>query len=576
MPYKTVSELPDAIRGLPDHAKEIYLAAFNAAWDEYKDRGNQREVLCHQVAWAAVKSKYKKEGDKWIAKESKAMLQKKYSEIITEYGRRNAVSDAARIHKILELCQELLDPIEEELDAEKAKKVAEAIKEADSCLMWLKEQKVMKTEDGVQFPSEAFAYVPDPEKSSEWKLRLWESLERGITKVQLKKVAAYLSEGGYAGQHIMIPKESLPAVKRKIRAEYRKLDVKDEDIPKWVKETEMRTLVIGNALLQEVTAKGIAKIIIISPGFNSSKDRYYPAEMLARDFAVFEGVKMYADHPTSEEDKLRPERSIRDWVATLKNVHVNEKGEVIGEAVVIEPWMQAKLASLRDKNMLSEMGISINAIGTATKGEIEGIKTNIIEQMVRARSVDFVTEPGAGGMVQMYEVDRENDIDLVNLEVLRERRPDLIKLVEAEVKAVIQKEVQRTMELTEKVKELEANILTLTTERDELKTKITEAEKAQKIAEAKSKIDEAIGKSELPEAAKRRLAEKFANAETADGITEAIKAEADYVNALKESGKVKDMGASKPDPEKTHKELVESFKRLGMTDEQATTAAKGR
>jgi cation transport regulator len=41
---------------LPLHAQEIYLAAFNIAWTEYQDRGaEQRELMAHRVAWAAVK-----------------------------------------------------------------------------------------------------------------------------------------------------------------------------------------------------------------------------------------------------------------------------------------------------------------------------------------------------------------------------------------------------------------------------------------------------------------------------------------------------------------------------------------
>ena len=132
------------------------------------------------------------------------------------------------------------------------------------------------------------------------------------------------------------------------------------------------------------------------------------------------------------------------------------------------------------------------------------------------------------------------------------------------------------MELEEKVKELEASIEGLTKERDELKAKILEAEKATRIAEAKSAIDEAISKSELPEAAKKRVAEKFAGVESAEGITEAVKAETDYVAALKEAGKVTGMGGSKPDPEADHKALVASFKRMGLDDKQAEIAASGR
>jgi cation transport regulator len=72
MPYKSITELPDSVKNhLPNHAKEIYLKSFNNAWKEYKDpkkrRGKEnQEEVAHKVAWAAVKKKYKKEGDHWV------------------------------------------------------------------------------------------------------------------------------------------------------------------------------------------------------------------------------------------------------------------------------------------------------------------------------------------------------------------------------------------------------------------------------------------------------------------------------------------------------------------------------
>lgn len=71
MPYKNLSELPDSVQHvLPKHAQEIYLAAFNNAWEEYKhpeDRYDKdsREVVSHKVAWAAVKHSYEKIDGKW-------------------------------------------------------------------------------------------------------------------------------------------------------------------------------------------------------------------------------------------------------------------------------------------------------------------------------------------------------------------------------------------------------------------------------------------------------------------------------------------------------------------------------
>ncbi|MFO7559335.1 MAG: ChaB family protein [Desulfobacterales bacterium] len=74
MPYENLKSLPKPVRNvLPMHAQEIYLAAFNNAWEQYKDpkerKGNDtREEVAHKVAWAAVKQKYQKKADQWKKK----------------------------------------------------------------------------------------------------------------------------------------------------------------------------------------------------------------------------------------------------------------------------------------------------------------------------------------------------------------------------------------------------------------------------------------------------------------------------------------------------------------------------
>ena len=74
MPYDKTTELPDSVKdNLPKHAQEIYRAAFDSAWEEYSDaskrRGDDsREETANKVAWAAVKEKYEKRNDKWVAK----------------------------------------------------------------------------------------------------------------------------------------------------------------------------------------------------------------------------------------------------------------------------------------------------------------------------------------------------------------------------------------------------------------------------------------------------------------------------------------------------------------------------
>lgn len=69
MPYPTIDDLPPILRArLPHHAQEIYRAAFNHAWDGYgRCNARRREEIAHRVAWAAVKTKYHKEGDHWVS-----------------------------------------------------------------------------------------------------------------------------------------------------------------------------------------------------------------------------------------------------------------------------------------------------------------------------------------------------------------------------------------------------------------------------------------------------------------------------------------------------------------------------
>lgn len=67
MPYQSIKDLPDSVREhLPEHAQEIFRAAFNSAWDEY----HQDESRAMRVAWAAVKDKYEKDekSGMWKAK----------------------------------------------------------------------------------------------------------------------------------------------------------------------------------------------------------------------------------------------------------------------------------------------------------------------------------------------------------------------------------------------------------------------------------------------------------------------------------------------------------------------------
>ncbi len=134
------------------------------------------------------------------------------------------------------------------------------------------------------------------------------------------------------------------------------------------------------------------------------------------------------------------------------------------------------------------------------------------------------------------------------------------------------------MESEERIRELEGQITTLTSERDTLKEATEKAEKAKAKADAQASIKEAVDKAELPGAAKERLIERFKDAESADDIAEAIKSEVDYITKLAEAGKVKGLGPTKEVTDNDTKALRESLKSSNpeWTDAQLDSAVAGR
>lgn len=102
----------------------------------------------------------------------------------------------------------------------------------------------MKTEDGVQFPSSAYAYVPDADSPSTWKLRLWETPQDKETARRVGMALAAIGPG-FRGNRVDIPSSDMPGVKRKVLAAWRKTHPgsSENDVPSVLK-TEGGTMTI--------------------------------------------------------------------------------------------------------------------------------------------------------------------------------------------------------------------------------------------------------------------------------------------------------------------------------------------
>lgn len=134
------------------------------------------------------------------------------------------------------------------------------------------QEKAIKRENGIDYPPRDFAYVPDPSLPSTWKLRLTEAPGK-VTVAQLGRAAAALGSGGFRGNRAEIPPAALSAVKRRIRAEYRRLGVREEQIPAAVKE-------LGGFKVWKQADGQMRWFAVYS---NSFRDNDYPPEIIATE-----------------------------------------------------------------------------------------------------------------------------------------------------------------------------------------------------------------------------------------------------------------------------------------------------
>lgn len=307
-----------------------------------------------------------------------------------------------------------------------------------------------------------------------------------------------------------------------------------------------------------VRADGTVPVKIIQPGWGSSG--YYSPEVLqkAAENKVFKaGTKMYLDHPTPTEESERPERSVKDLAAELVSnatwqpSHISGPG-LYADAKVFKPFSEAV------DELAPHIGVSIRALGRAEPGQAEGKQGAIITEITSARSVDLVTEPGAGGrIVSMLEARRSaaHTVQTTEVDTMDEKQE----------KALIEANAQLKLSL-EKLQE-----------KDLLRDAGDYA--AQKLADV-----------ELHEVTKARLKGSLVKtAPIKDGkldlvafdaqIAEAVKQEAAYLTEVTGGGRITGMGSTQPadpKPEELTKSLEESFKAIGLSDSAAKAAARGR
>jgi len=345
-----------------------------------------------------------------------------------------------------------------------------------------------------------------------------------------------------------------------------------------------------------IGADGIARVRLISPGQGSSA--YYEKEQLERDAGAFKGGLVFIDHPGKKEQKDRPERSLRDLVGPIVGVPRFEANGRVGPGL----YGGVKVAS-HWRPFLEELGedvgVSIRASGSRVEKQIAGKRTMVAEKFNPGAGFDFVTQAGRGGkMVPLFEAaqaaaagkiqDWMARTDFTEMDGGRSEEQRFLDYLEnGQEDSMPDKGVQTLVEA-------QAQVTTLTTERDQLLKDNKQMAEAIALRDARDKVTEAVNDKKyekMPDVTKMRLIESITKSTPMkDGkldedaldklIEDAIKAETEYVESLiaKKPG-VRGMGeGGGVEDDKGHERLFEMKKaeyvRAGKTEEEAERGAR--
>lgn len=217
----------------------------------------------------------------------------------------------------------------------------------------------------------------------------------------------------------------------------------------------------------------------------TSKNGYtYTQEALRKAQSLFNGVKLFINHPSKEEESTG-----RRDVMKLAGIGVSPRfveGKLRGDAELLPDQWGEKFWNIA-KLMPEAAGMSQNATGKMKKG---GDGAMQVEEITKVFSVDLVANPATTS--SMFESrdknDKENkvmDYKQVDLKELRIWRPELVEALTLEGQKSRDEEFQKVME-----------------ENKGLKTKVDEFEVKEERAKLAGKVEKMLEASKLPKEAK--------------------------------------------------------------------------
>ncbi len=267
---------------------------------------------------------------------------------------------------------------------------------------------------------------------------------------------------------------------------------------------------------------------VIRAGLSKNKN-HYPDAVLRESVALFEGVRVFEK---SDEEHIKGKgKSTKNLLGVIRNPKfikgaANDTGEIQATFHILETAgdTPAKIREAFDRGLSDDMfGFSIDADGTDKAGKGRRIATKI----TKVNSLDFITEPAAGGQLI-------NLIEAVNPEEQQEMtlRARMIEAVEANNNGSL----PEGLDVDDETQLLEAYDAV---RNEPASAELSDAAVARiEMIEARATMREAIAGCNLPSKAKTKLLNQFkvrATFKEAD-VHADIKDEREYLASLSPNG----------------------------------------
>lgn len=385
-----------------------------------------------------------------------------------------------------------------------------------------------KRERGIDFPPRAFLFVPNVENPSTWKLRVWEDLEKKVTKTQLGRAASAFSPGGFRGRRVQLPRAQVRTIKRRLRALYRGLEVPDDQIPAQVRNFSVE--IDGKEFFEEHFAKSKEHDAPNTWGIRLYKS---PDDELPDEKLVGQAISFFSPGGFGSECKRRMPCD-RGYFQTKQRI--TEACELIGKD---QSW-----ATITEDDIFWSEEFSVENLRKHRPDIIDQITTSFKEENQSSEEETIMSDE-LNEKVEQFKQENE-----------------ALKSQAEEMKTALE---SKTVECSENTEELEA------------------LKKEQAISKNAEAVETAIGEAELSEASANELRAQFKDAENTEGLPERIEGmkaiEAQFATAGKDGVDDNEESNDNRDPRATFAARSRAYAKehdIGIADAQREVELQDR